>query len=240
MELAVVFSGAGLSRESGIPTFRDAKDGLWENYKIEEVANHASWPERKSLMLDFYGARTVKALACQPNEGHKALARLQERYRVVNITQNIDTLLESAGCKEVWHLHGDIGHRKCEWHRSIPPISHWQYKCNFRAPHSEPVKLGDLCPQCGGQMRPDIVWFGEAVDMRQTEVDELAEKARVFIVVGTSGVVYPAAGLITFFRNARRKFYVDPQPPDYLTSFRCLAGAAGAHLPNVVQELLVS
>src|SRR6185295_20174942 len=141
MPLAITFSGAGLSRESGIPTFRDAKDGLWHNYKIEEIASHDSWATRKAEMLDFYGKRTLQAWECQPNEAHKALARLQQKYRVVNITQNIDDLLERAGCSEVWHLHGDIGHRKCEWHRSIPGGSHPQYRCDYRVPQRTPVKL---------------------------------------------------------------------------------------------------
>lgn len=238
MKLAVVFSGAGLSKESGIPTFRDAVDGLWENYKIEEVASHESWPTRKALMLDFYGARTEAAMKCEPNAGHKALARLQERYRVVNITQNIDTPLERAGCNEVWHLHGDVGHRKCEWHRSIPPVPHPNYSCDFRTEQTGAVKLGDRCPACGHQLRPDVVWFGEAVDMREREMDVLAENATVFIVVGTSAAVYPAAGLITFFRNTRRKYYIDPHPSLMPNTYTPIKGTAAEELPLVVDELL--
>src|SRR5271156_1295982 len=153
----VIFSGAGLSKESGVPTFRDAKDGLWENYRIEEVASQAGWQRDKKLVLEFYAARMANIRTSQPNEAHKAIARLQEKYHVLNITQNIDDLLERAGCEHVWHLHGGINSRKCERHLSIG-IDH--FLCDYSAAQVEPVRLGELCPKCEGQLRPDIVWFG--------------------------------------------------------------------------------
>src|ERR1039457_6488106 len=114
MNRIVVFSGAGLSKESGIPTFRDCVDGLWHNYKIEEVATPKGWEKDQKKVLDFYAARWKNIKECEPNPAHKAIAKLQEKYEVTSITQNIDDLLERAGCKNVWHLHGQITQRKCE------------------------------------------------------------------------------------------------------------------------------
>ncbi len=231
----VVFSGAGLSKESGVPTFRDAKDGLWENYRIEEVASQDGWQHNPQLVLEFYEARTRNIRACEPNAAHRAIARLQEKYKVVNITQNIDDLLERAGCQDVWHLHGSIKFRKCERHRSI---GYPQFHCTYRAPQDEPVRMGELCPQCSGQLRPDIVWFGEAVDMREEEVANLAEDTDVFIGVGTSALVYPAAGMLHVFAPARTKYFIDPHPPTHLQGFEILTGKAGERMPELVEKLL--
>jgi len=231
----VVFSGAGLSKESGVPTFRDAKDGLWENYRIEEVASQEGWQHDKKLVLEFYAARMANIRKCQPNEAHKAIARLQEKFHVLNITQNIDDLLERAGCEHVWHLHGSINSRKCERHHSIG-IDH--FLCDFSAAQVEPVVLGELCPKCQGQLRPDIVWFGEAVDMRWHELADLAGKTDVFIGVGTSAQVYPAAGVLDVFTEAKDKFFIDPHPPARLQDFVRFAGAAGVHLPKLATELM--
>ena len=192
----VVFSGAGLSKESGVPTFRDAKDGLWENYRVEEVASQAGWRRNKQLVLDFYAARLGNIRKCAPNAAHQAIARLQEKYHVLNITQNIDDLLERAGCEHVWHVHGSINARKCERHHSIGIV---EFRCDYHAAQVEPVRWGELCPKCSGQLRPDIVWFGEAVDMRFHELADLADRTEVFIGVGTSAQVYPAAGVIDIF-----------------------------------------
>jgi NAD-dependent deacetylase len=231
----VVFSGAGLSKESGVPTFRDAKDGLWENYRIEEVASQDGWQRDKRLVLDFYAARTRQIRACAPNEAHKAIARLQEKYHVLNITQNIDDLLERAGCEHVWHLHGSINFRKCEWHHSI---GFADFRCDFQAAQTEPVSLGETCPSCEGQLRPDIVWFGEAVDMREGYLLDLAEKTDIFIGVGTSAQVYPAAGMLNVFAPAQEKYFIDPHPPASLSGFKILTGPAGEQLPRLAQDLL--
>ena len=235
MKSIVVFSGAGLSKESGVPTFRDAKDGLWENYRIEEVASQQGWQQNKQLVLDFYAARTKNILACEPNDAHRAIARLQDRFKVLNITQNIDDLLERAGCEDVWHLHGSIKFRKCERHCSI---GYSGYFCTFRVPQEEPVQMGELCPECSGQLRPDIVWFGEAVDMREEFLANLADSTDVFIGVGTSAQVYPAAGMLHVFSPAPEKYFIDPNPPSQLQGFEILAGKAGEQLPGLVEKLL--
>ena len=231
----VVFSGAGLSKESGVPTFRDAKDGLWENYRVEEVASQDGWRRNKKLVLEFYAARTQQIRACEPNDAHKAIARLQEKFHVLNITQNIDDLLERAGCEHVWHLHGGINFRKCERHRSI---GIGNFDCDFQEPQTEPVMLGEVCPKCSGQLRPDIVWFGEAVDMRERFLLDLADDTEVFIGVGTSAQVYPAAGMLNLFGPARRKYFIDPHPPLQFPGFTILAGKAGEHLPKLAAELM--
>jgi len=203
MRKIVIFSGAGLSAESGIPTFRDLR-GLWENYRIEEVASPLGWSQNQKLVLDFYAQRFVQMQACQPNAAHHAIAQLADRFEVICITQNIDTLLEQAGVKEVWHLHGRIDYQKCEWHWEIPPLDA-EWHCNYKAEITQPTQLGDLCPKCGKQLRPDVVWFGEAVDMRVSQLYAIAPEVDIFIGVGTSAQVYPAAGLLTFFE------YVPPK-----------------------------
>lgn len=196
METVVVFSGAGLSADSGIPTFRDS-NGLWHNHKVEDVATPDGWNRNRSLVLDFYAQRFENIKSCEPNDGHKALAALEKKYKVVNITQNIDDLLERAGCSQVWHLHGTILRRKCERHRDITMLDgDTHFPCDYKESHEMPVKLGDLCIKCGSQMRPDVVWFHEAVDMHPNYLDALIKEAQVFIGVGTSAQVYPAAGLV--------------------------------------------
>ncbi len=237
--LLVVFSGAGLSKESGIPTFRDSTTGLWHNHKVEDVASQDGWIRDKRVVLEFYQERTKNVRGVEPNAGHRAIARLQEKYRVVNITQNIDDLLERAGCEEVWHLHGDVNHRKCERHHSIATLDgDPNFTCDFRASQVDPVLLGETCPKCGGQLRPDVVWFGEAVDMRMKEIEEMAPRTDVFIGVGTSAQVHPAAGLLFLFRVAQEKYFVDPMPPLRLQSYTRLTGTASEHLPTLADKLL--
>jgi NAD-dependent deacetylase len=241
MDTIVTFSGAGLSNESGIPTFRDS-NGLWHNHKVEDVADHKAWerPDNRQLMLDFYAERFNNIHSVQPNAAHYALAKLEQKYKVINITQNIDDLLERAGCTNVWHLHGSINSRKCEWHKSITNLDgDINFKCDYQTVHTEPVKLGDLCPKCGGQLRPDVVWFGEAVDMKYKELDELAAIAKVFIGIGTSAQVQPAAGLLFTFRVAEKKYFIDLKPPLRLHSFTRLEGKAGDHMPPLAEELLL-
>lgn len=235
----VVFSGAGLSKESGIPTFRDSVDGLWHNYKVEDVADHDAWSRNKAIMLEFYKDRWDNIKKCEPNAAHKAIASLQEKYDVLNITQNVDDLLERAGCQNVWHLHGSILSRKCEWHKNIVNLDgDINYTCDYRTDHQEPVKLGETCPKCNGQLRPDVVWFGEAVDMRDAYLQEIARQTDVFIGIGTSAQVHPAAGLLFTFKDAKKKYFIDPNPPLRLHSFTRLAGTACEHMPMVAKELL--
>ncbi|MHB1050874.1 MAG: SIR2 family NAD-dependent protein deacylase [Bacteroidota bacterium] len=234
----VVFSGAGLSTESGIPTFRDS-GGLWEQHRIEDVASPEGWARNKQLVLDFYGMRYVKQRECQPNPAHHAIAGLSARYRVVNITQNIDTLLERAGNENVWHLHGRIDMQKCEFHFSLAFDDDTEYSCDYRSSIEKPIRFGDCCPRCGGQLRPDIVWFGEPVDMRQEYLNELVESTDIFIGVGTSAQVYPAAGLLPLFRRTKEKYFIDPHPNyELLDGFTVLKGSASEQMPRLVSTLI--
>ena len=238
-EQIVVFSGAGLSAESGIPTFRDS-NGLWHNHKVEDVADQQGWQKNPQLVLDFYAERWGNIKKCEPNEGHKSLARLEQKYDVLHVTQNIDDLLERAGCSNVWHLHGSINDRKCEWHKSISNLDGDNvFACDYyEKNHSAPVKMGEKCPKCQGQMRPAVVWFGEAVELQGDRLEKLALNTEAFIGVGTSAQVHPAAGLLTTFRTARKKYFIDLKPPLRLHSFDLYAGKASEHMPTIVNELL--
>jgi len=237
MKTIVVFSGAGLSAESGIPTFRDS-GGLWEQHRVEDVASPEGWERDRQLVLNFYEQRFLRSLQCRPNPAHDAIAKLGSRFDVVNITQNIDTLLERAGSKNVWHLHGRIDFQKCEFHFSIPAYPDSSYSCDYRAPTASPTKLGDKCPKCGAQLRPDVVWFGEAVDMKQEYLDELVKTAEIFIGVGTSAQVYPAAGLLPLFRGAKQKFFIDPHPAyEVLDGFDVLKGTASEQMPAIAARI---
>lgn len=234
--MIVVFSGAGLSAESGIPTFRGA-GGLWEGYKIEDVATPLGWIQNQKLVLDFYAQRFTQIQKCQPNAAHFAIAELANNFDVVCITQNIDTLLEKAEVKDVWHIHGRIDYQKCEWHFDIPPM-YAQWQCDYKSPINKPVQWGDLCPKCGQKLRPDVVWFGEAVDMRVDDLYKIQNQVNVFIVVGTSAQVYPAANLLKFFQNVPRKYFIDPHPNyDVLDGFTVLEGKATEHLSSLVESL---
>lgn len=195
----VVLSGAGISAESGIPTFR-ASDGLWENHRIEDVATPEAWQRNRALVQDFYNQRRKQALSVQPNAGHYALAKLEEKYDVTVITQNVDNLHEKAGSSTVVHLHGELFKARSTVDESlIYDIDGWE------------LKEGDRCAK-GSQLRPHIVWFGEAVPMMDTAL-EIADQADIFIVVGTSLNVYPAAGLVYIVRNGVPIYVVDPNMP---------------------------
>jgi NAD-dependent deacetylase len=234
----VVFSGAGLSTESGIPTFRDS-GGLWEQHRIEDVASPEGWSRNRSLVLEFYAMRFVKQQQCMPNPAHHAIVELSKHHTVTNITQNIDTLLERAGCSNVWHLHGRIDMQKCEFHHSLAFPYDGGYECDFRSSIERPIRLGDSCPKCGAQLRPDIVWFGEPVHMRDEFLSELVHSADIFIGVGTSAQVYPAAGLLPLFRRTKEKYFIDPHPNyDVLEGFHILQGSASEQLPELVKNFI--
>jgi NAD-dependent protein deacetylases, SIR2 family len=238
MKTIVVFSGAGLSAESGIPTFRDS-GGLWEQHRVEDVASPEGWERNRQLVLNFYEQRFLRSFQCRPNPAHDAIAKLRSHFDVVNITQNIDTFLERAGSKNVWHLHGRIDFQKCEFHYSIPPYDDSSYSCDYRARIISPTKLGDKCPKCGSQLRPDVVWFGEAVDMRHEYLEELVKTVEIFIGVGTSAQVYPAAGLLPLFRRIKQRFFIDPHPAyELLDGFEVLKGTASEQMPPLVGALL--
>jgi NAD-dependent deacetylase len=198
MKNIVVLSGAGISAESGLKTFRDS-DGLWENYKVEDVATINAWHADPGLVLRFYNERRLGVLNAAPNQAHILLADLQSYYDVHIITQNIDDLHERAGSKNVLHLHGEINKM-----RSVKNE-------NKLYPSYEVIDLGDLAED-GGQLRPHIVWFGEAVPM-MIEAISLVENADLLVIVGTSLQVYPAAGLLDYAPGNIKKYIIDKNIP---------------------------
>ena len=194
----VVLTGAGVSAESGLKTFRDS-DGLWEGYNIEDVATPRAWQKNPQLVLDFYNQRRRDVAKAQPNEAHYGLATLESHFDTTIITQNIDDLHERAGSTRVMHLHGEIFRMRSE-----------------RATHltkeiRDDIVLGH-CAEDGCQYRPDIVWFEEPVPMIMEAVP-VVQSADIFVVVGTSLVVYPAAGLVNYARHDIPKFIVDKRIP---------------------------
>ena len=199
----VVLTGAGISAESGLKTFRDS-DGLWEGYNIEDVATPRAWKKNPQLVLDFYNLRRRNVAEAIPNAAHYGLAELEKDCDVHIITQNIDDLHERAGSTKVMHLHGEIFKMCSELNRSIVT--------EIRGD----IKLGDLAGD-GSQYRPDIVWFEEPVPMIE-EAIPVVHSANIFVVVGTSLVVYPAAGLINYAPRQIPKFILDKRIP-YTSSF---------------------
>jgi len=198
----VVLTGAGISAESGLKTFRDS-DGLWEGYEIEDVATPRAWKKNPQLVLDFYNERRKNVLEANPNAAHIGLAELEKDFDVTIITQNIDDLHERAGSTKVMHLHGEIFKMRSE--RDVTLV--YDIKAD--------MQLGDTAAD-GAQLRPNIVWFEEPVPMIDAAVP-VVQQADIFVVVGTSLVVYPAAGLVTVADDAIPKFIVDKNIP-YTTS----------------------
>lgn len=203
-----MLTGAGISAESGLRTFRDS-DGLWEGYQVTEVATPEAWHRDPKLVLDFYNYRRRDVQAAQPNAAHLALAALESHYDVTIITQNIDDLHERAGSRRIFHLHGEIFRMRSE----ADTDNTYEIR--------EDMKLGQLAPD-GYQLRPAIVWFGEAVPMMEYAVREVLQ-ADIFLVVGTSLVVYPAAGLLD---------YASPDIPKYIIDKRI---PATGHIDNLVK-----
>lgn len=198
-----VLTGAGISAESGLKTFRDS-DGLWEGYDVEDVATHDAWKRNPQLVLDFYNMRRRNVLEAGPNAAHTGLAELENHYDVTIITQNIDDLHERAGSAHVIHLHGEILKMRSERdHELIYDIR-------------EDIRIGDKAAD-GSQLRPHIVWFGEPVYMIETAIPFIRQ-AEIFVVVGTSLVVYPAAGLVNYAPYNIPKFIIDKRIP-YTSDF---------------------
>jgi NAD-dependent deacetylase len=194
------------------------------------------------MVLDFYEQRFEGIRKCEPNAAHRAIAKLEEKYNVVNMTQNIDDLLERAGCSVVHHIHGSAFKRKCEWHKNITVLDgDTNFTCDYEADQDVPVKMGDKCPKCDGQLRPSVVWFGEAVDMQYDPMAELVKEVKyndgVFICVGTSAQVYPAAYLISFFAQVPHKYIVD-LAPRAVGDYKLVEGKAGDALPWLADTLL--
>ncbi|MCX2449900.1 NAD-dependent deacylase [Pedobacter sp. PLR] len=204
----VVFTGAGISAESGLKTFRDT-DGLWEGFNIYDVATPEAWRKNPEVVQDFYNQRRKQVLAAQPNEAHKALAALEADYDVHIITQNVDDLHERAGSTRVTHLHGLITRSQSDINPDLTyPIDGWE------------LKMGDLC-ELGTQLRAHVVWFGEPVPMIE-EAAFICSSAEVFVLVGSSLAVYPAAGLIDFVPALSPTYIIDPVIPKVKNSHQVI------------------
>ncbi len=226
MKRIVVLTGAGISAESGIKTFRDA-DGLWEGHDIMEVASPIGWENNPKLVLDFYNKRRAQLLEVKPNEAHQILAELQSDFDIRIITQNVDDLHERAGSKNVMHLHGEL--LKVKSIKDSEEIHHWTIDLN----------LGDL-DKNGVQLRPHIVWFGEDVPMIEHAIDVI-ETADLLLIIGTSLQVYPAAGLLNYVNQNVPVYYIDPKPAtiyDLPNELKVLPLSAVEGMKIVKEELL--
>jgi NAD-dependent deacetylase len=224
----VVLSGAGISAESGLKTFRDS-DGLWENYHIEDVATPEAWAKNPQLVLTFYGQRYEQSIQSVPNAAHLALAALESSYDVHIITQNIDDLHERAGSTNVLHLHGEI--------KKVKSTDASEVYIRSLVNRKEYIKIGDLSPK-GVQLRPHIVWFGEAVP-KMEEAILITQKADIFLVIGTSLQVYPAAGLTNYAPFEAKKYLIDPGhfEPHQLRSFSHIKKSATLGIKELVDNL---
>ncbi len=226
MKKIVVLTGAGISAESGIRTFRDS-DGLWEEHRVEDVATFEAWQRNQALVIDFYNQRRKQLYEVKPNAGHLALTELEKKYDVHVITQNVDDLHERAGSTNVMHLHGELKKVRSTIDETlIYTLDGWE------------LKKGDLCEK-GTQLRPHIVWFGEAVPMIDPAI-ELAAEADIFIVIGTSLNVYPAASLVYYVKGNTPVYLIDPKAEmlsgvKNLTVFR---ETAGEGVPKLVKQLM--
>lgn len=226
MKKIVVLTGAGMSAESGLSTFRDS-GGLWESYDIMDVASVEGWHRNCELVLKFYNDRRKQAFKAQPNAGHSALAELEKQFNVTIITQNVDNLHEKAGSTNIIHLHGELSKARSSIdEHDVIEIG------------DSEIKLGDVCKK-GSQIRPNIVWFGEMVPLMDQAIEQTAS-ADIFIVLGTSLVVYPAAGLVDYVRPEAPVYVIDPVKPD--TNIRrdvnYITETATVGTPRLVKKLL--
>lgn len=221
----VIFSGAGISAESGLKTFRDT-GGLWEEFRIEDVATPEAWKKDPSLVTQFYNLRRKQVMNAQPNDAHRIIADLENKFNVQIITQNIDDLHERAGSKNVLHLHGEIMKVRSSSHPELVyPIDQWE------------IKIGDRCEK-GSQLRPHIVWFGEMVPEMDNAII-LAEKADLFVVIGTSLNVYPAAGILNYVPQKAPKWLVDPGDfsLDYVNNLKHIKKVASEGMRELYNQL---
>lgn len=222
----VVLTGAGISAESGLKTFRDS-NGLWEGHDVMEVATPEGWQANPELVMEFYNQRRKQAMEVTPNQGHRVLKELEAHFDVTVITQNVDNLHEQAGSSHVLHLHGQLMQSRSSVDESLVyDMDHWE------------LKLGDTCEK-GSQLRPNIVWFGEAVPMMDIAI-EITQQADILLIVGTSLVVYPAAGLVNYTRENAPVFIVDPHKPNINESpqFHFITEKATTGLPALKEVLL--
>lgn len=226
MKKLLILTGSGISAESGLKTFRDT-DGLWEGFQVEEVATPEAFEKHPERVLEFYNLRRRQVIAAQPNAAHYGLVSLEKYFDVGIVTQNVDDLHERAGSSTVLHLHGEILKM-----RSIKDN-------DTRYPITGDIHLGDLADD-GGQLRPDIVWFGEAVDMIYSAAEMVAE-ADIFVIIGTSLLVYPAAGLINVKKNTTPCFVLDrsiPILPADISGITLLEQPATEGINELVQQLI--
>ena len=223
MKNIVVFTGAGISAESGLGTFRDS-NGLWDNYKIEEVATPQAFKDNPALVLEFYNIRRRQLLKSSPNIAHKAINKLEEKYKLNIITQNIDDLHERSGTINVLHLHGKLTESKSTFNNEIYEI------------YGSELNIGDTC-QNGKQLRPNVVWFGEDVPNMEIAI-EMVKNADIFIVIGTSLNVYPAASLLNFTKNGARTIVIDPKLSNTDKYVELISEKATTGVPRIVNMLM--
>jgi NAD-dependent deacetylase len=208
MKKLVILSGSGISAESGIKTFRDM-GGVWDQYDVTEVASPEAWKNNRKLVLEFYNQRRKQLFETEPNDAHKIIAELEQFFEVKIVTQNVDDLHERAGSSHVLHLHGELKKARSTVDPNlIYELKDWE------------LKEGDLCEK-GSQLRPHVVWFGEPVPAIE-EAAEIVSAADIFIVIGTSLSVYPAAGLLHYAGKNVPVYIVDPGSPQYISSPRIL------------------
>ncbi len=225
MKKVVVITGAGISAESGLKTFRDS-GGLWEGYNVYDVATPEAWRRNPDLVQNFYNDRRKSVLEAKPNAAHDALVKLEEKYDVTIITQNVDDLHERAGSSRIIHLHGLITKSQSNINPDLTyNISGWE------------LKMGELC-ELGSQLRPHVVWFGEAVPMIEIAANE-CYAAEIVIVIGSSLKVYPAAGLIDLVPAKAEKFLIDPRAMEIASkNIAVISENAVTAVPELVQRLL--
>jgi NAD-dependent deacetylase len=225
-EKIVILSGSGLSAESGLPTFRDAA-GLWREHSWQELASPEGWRRNPSLVLAFYNERRAKAWTAQPNTAHRAIAALDTKFDVVVVTQNVDALHERAGSKNVLHVHGELAFARGTGRSAR------RYRID-----GAPIELGQVCEE-GTQLRPDIVWFGEATQFMDEAREQVASADKV-LVVGTSLSVYPAASLVDAARDDAEKVLNALEMDEVPRSFHFLPGKATRVIPELVRSWLAS
>ena len=226
----MVLSGAGISAESGINTFRDS-DGLWEGHDVMDVASPEGWYKDPLLVLNFYNQRRAQLKTVQPNQGHLALAELAQYFNVSVITQNVDDLHERAGSTDIIHLHGEL--LKAQSSQSPSLVYPWL----------DDINIGDCC-ELGSQLRPFIVWFGESVPMLEPAIEKVTQ-ADIVIIVGTSMQVYPAASLASYAPVDCQMIYLDPKPAvnhavKQLSSLEVRTESAAKGIPKLVKELIIA
>lgn len=226
MKRIAVLTGAGISAESGISTFRD-HNGLWQTHRFEDLATPEAWHRNPQLVLDFYNQRRKQLFEVEPNQAHFSLTELENHFHVDIITQNVDDLHERAGSTNVLHLHGELKKVRSTGNPDlITEMTHWE------------LKWGDKATD-GCQLRPHIVWFGEAVPNITTAI-QIVKKADVFLVIGTSLQVYPAAGLIDYASHSTPVYIIDPQATEaaYLQNIVTIREKATNGVPKVVAEII--